>query len=150
MSISNELHKAYTSALKEKNQDYKLYSYYLSCAQKVEKDGGSEADVIKALQKELKELKEVKEALSSGRAQEEKDKTIHEIELLEKFLPRQLTEKEIEKIVSEAFEELFHGRIVSPKEKGSIMKFIRPTIAGRADGKLVNMIVNKYIEQYKS
>ena len=148
MSISNELHKAYTSALKEKNQDYKLYSYYLSCAQKVEKDGGSEADVIKALQKELKELKEVKEALSSSRTQEEKDKTIHEIELLEKFLPRQLTEKEIEEIVSEAFEELFHGRTVSPKEKGSIMKFIRPTIAGRADGKLVNMIVNKYMEKY--
>ena len=148
MSISNELHKAYTSALKEKNQDYKLYSYYLSCAQKVEKDSGSEADVIKALQKELKELKEVKEALSSSRTQEEKDKTIHEIELLEKFLPRQLTEKEIEEIVSEAFEELFHGRTVSPKEKGSIMKFIRPTIAGRADGKLVNMIVNKYMEKY--
>ena len=148
MSISNELHKAYTSALKEKNQDYKLYSYYLSCAQKVEKDGGSEADVIKALQKELKELKEVKEALSSSRTQEEKDKTIHEIELLEKILPRQLTEKEIEEIVSEAFEELFHGRTVSPKEKGSIMKFIRPTIAGRADGKLVNMIVNKYMEKY--
>ena len=148
MSISNELHKAYTSALKEKNQDYKLYSYYLSCAQKVEKDGGSEADVIKALQKELKELKEVREALSSGRTQEEKDKTIHEIELLEKFLPRQLTEKEIEEIVSEAFEELFHGRTVSPKEKGSIMKFIRPTIAGRADGKLVNIIVTKYMEKY--
>lgn len=148
MSISNELHKAYTSALKEKNQDYKLYSYYLSCAKKVEKDGGSEADVIKALQKELKELKEVKEVLSSGRTQEEKDKTIHEIELLEKFLPRQLTEKEIEEIVSEAFEELFHGRTVSPKEKGSIMKFIRPTIAGRADGKLVNMIVTKYMEKY--
>ena len=51
-------------------------------------------------------------------------------------------------IVSEAFEELFSGRTVSPKEKGSIMKFIRPTIAGRADGKLVNMIVTKYMEKY--
>ena len=143
MSISNELYKAYTSALKEKNQDYKLYSYYLSCAKKVEKDGGLEDDVIKALQKELKELKIVKEALSSGRAQEEKEKTIHEIELLEKFLPSQLTEEEIEE-----FEELFHGRTVSPKEKGAVMKFIRPTIAGRADGKLVNMIVTKYMEKY--
>ena len=148
MSISNELYKAYTSALKEKNQDYKLYSYYLSCAKKVEKDGGSEDDVIKALQKELKELKIVKDALSSGRTQEEKEKTIHEIELLEKFLPSQLTEEEIEEIVSEAFEELFSGRTVSPKEKGSVMKCIRPAIAGRADGKLVNMIVNKYMEKY--
>ena len=148
MSISNELYKAYTSALKERNQDYKLYSYYLSCAKKVEKDGGSEADVIKALQKELKELKIVKEALSSSRTQEGKEKTIHEIELLEKFLPSQLTEEEIEEIVSEAFEELFHGRTVSPKEKGSTIKFMCPTTTGRADGKVVNTIVTKYMQKY--
>jgi len=59
-----------------------------------------------------------------------------------KYLPEQLTEDEIEAIVKETINETGAS---SAGDIGKVMKAVLPKVKGRADGKLVNQIVRKYL-----
>jgi len=65
-----------------------------------------------------------------------------EIDVLMKYLPEQLTEDEIEAIVKETINETGAS---SAGDIGKVMKAVLPKVKGRADGKLVNQIVRKYL-----
>ena len=68
-------------------------------------------------------------------------KTNQEIELLQKFLPEQLSSEEIAKILDEVFAKV---NPTSEKEMGLIMKEVTPLVKGKADMKEVsNMIKEK-------
>jgi uncharacterized protein len=61
-----------------------------------------------------------------------------EIEILRRYLPEQLSETELEKIVSEAVAE---SGAQSIKEMGRVMGLLMPRVKGRADGGLVRRLV---------
>ena len=61
-----------------------------------------------------------------------------EIELLNKYMPKQLTEEEINTIINEAFAKI---NPTSSKDMGLIMKEISPKLKGRADMGKVNSII---------
>ena len=65
-----------------------------------------------------------------------------EIEILLKYLPQQLDEEEIRKIVIESAELVGANSI---KDMGKVMSAVKPKITGRADGKLVSQIVKDYL-----
>jgi uncharacterized protein YqeY len=68
-------------------------------------------------------------------AQEEK-----ELEILQKYLPRQLSEEEIERIIGETIKEVGAS---GPGDMGQVMRAVMPKLKGAADGKTVNAMVKQ-------
>jgi uncharacterized protein YqeY len=64
-----------------------------------------------------------------------------EINVLMKYMPKELTEDEIKKIVKEAIQK------IENKDIGSLMKEISPQTKGKADGKLVSKIVKEELSK---
>lgn len=63
-----------------------------------------------------------------------------EIEILSKYLPKQLTVEEIHTLVEESIELV---GATSPRDMGKVMQDLRPKTAGKADGKIVSEIVKE-------
>ena len=109
----------------------------------VEKDSQktlNDDEICAIVAKEVKKRKEsVKEYEDAGR-EDIANSLKQEVEILSKYLPEQLTEDEIEKLVVEAISE---SGATSPKDMGRVMSILRPKTAGKADGKLVSDIVKE-------
>ncbi|NLO34737.1 MAG: GatB/YqeY domain-containing protein [Clostridiaceae bacterium] len=110
-----------------------------------EKDGQCVLDEPAMLEIVAREVKKRQENLTelarSGR-QDILDKNQAELTVLESYLPRQLTESEIDRIVLEAIRE---SGASSPRDMGQVMKLVMPQTKGRADGKLVNQAVKRHL-----
>lgn len=63
-----------------------------------------------------------------------------EIEVLQDYLPAQLSEEELSRMVDEAIAE---AGASSPRDMGGVMKLLTPKTQGRADGKLVAELVKR-------
>ena len=68
------------------------------------------------------------------------EKELKEAELLKKYLPKQMSEDEIRKLVAEAVK---NSGATSIKEIGKVMGLLMPQIKNRADGGMVQRIVQK-------
>jgi uncharacterized protein YqeY len=98
----------------------------------------SPEDAVTILQREIKKRRDsIDEARKAGRddivAAEEA-----ELQMLEGFLPQQLTRDEIAALVREAITQTGAS---SAKEMGKVMGILMPKVKGKADGKLVNEVV---------
>ena len=67
----------------------------------------------------------------------------NEIVILRRYLPEQLSEAELEKIVSEAVAE---SGAQSLKEMGKVMGILMPRVKGKADGGLVRRLVEQQLQ----
>ncbi|MCM2322589.1 MAG: GatB/YqeY domain-containing protein [Oligoflexia bacterium] len=67
-----------------------------------------------------------------------------EAKFLQAFMPAQMGEDEVRKIVDWAVTE---AKASSPKDMGNVMKLLMPKVQGRADGKLVNQLVKERLGQ---
>ncbi|MDQ8736713.1 MULTISPECIES: GatB/YqeY domain-containing protein [Paenibacillus] len=65
-----------------------------------------------------------------------------EIEIISQYLPEQLTEEEIQEIVTQTIHELGAS---SKADMGKVMSALLPKTKGRADGKLVNQLVQQHL-----
>ena len=99
-------------------------------------------EVISILAKEVKQRRESLVEFEKGNRQDLVDQCKAEIEILLKYLPQQLDEEEIRKIVIESAEVVGANSI---KDMGKVMSAVRPKVTGRADGKLVSQIVKDYL-----
>ena len=104
----------------------------------VEKDSQktlTDDEICAIVAKEVKKRKEsVKEYEDAGR-QDIADSLKQEVEILSKYLPEQLSQEEIVKLVEDAVKE---SGAASPRDMGKVMSILRPKTAGKADGKLVS------------
>lgn len=93
-----------------------------------------------------REVKRRQEALGdyerSGR-QDLLDDLKMEIDILKKYLPEQLSEEELEKLVREAVAE---SGATMKHEMGKVMGLLMPRIKGKADGGLVRQMVEKILQ----
>jgi len=65
-----------------------------------------------------------------------------ELAIITEYLPRQLGEEEISRIVQEA---IASTGAMSARDIGAVMKIVMPKVKGAADGKLVNRIVSQHL-----
>ena len=106
--------------------------------QKAEKDGG--ADEVEVLQRERKRR------LESARAYRDAERTDlaateeREAELIEGYMPQQLSDDELHAIVGDA---VAQSGASSPKEMGKVMAAVMPQVKGRADGRRVSDAVQE-------
>ncbi len=103
----------------------------------------TDEDVIEIISKQLKQRKDSIVEFQKGDRQDLVERSEAEIEILLEYLPLQLTEDELDKIVKGTIEEV---NAETPKDMGKIMGSIMPKIKGRADGSLVNKLVLKYLK----
>jgi len=66
-----------------------------------------------------------------------------ELEIVRAYLPRQLGEDEVRRIVEQAIAE---AHATSPKDMGAVMKIVMPRVRGAADGKMVNQCVREMLQ----
>lgn len=102
----------------------------------------SDPEVIEVLAKEAKQRKDsIAEYEKAGRSDIVANLQA-EIEILQAYLPAQLSEAEIRQLVKETITEL---GVTSKKELGKVMAALMPKTKGRADGRVVNQIVNSML-----
>ncbi|SFM64954.1 GatB/YqeY domain-containing protein [Thermodesulforhabdus norvegica] len=97
-------------------------------------------EVVKIVSSQVKMRRESVEQYKQGGRDDLVEKEEAEIRVLEQFLPRPLTDEELERLVEECIEEV---KAKTPRDLGKVMKIIMPRVAGRADGKIVNEMVRK-------
>ena len=97
-------------------------------------------EVTAVLSTMLKQRREAADAYRKGGRDELAKKEEREIEILQDFLPTQLSSEEIGKVIDSAIKETGAG---SMKEMGAVMKIVSSRTAGRADGKVVSEMVRK-------
>ena len=103
----------------------------------------SDEDIIDIISKQVKEKRDVIEDFKKGGREDLVALTNKEMEILLEYLPKQLSEEDVEKIVRETITEIGAKSI---KDMGMVMKSVLPKIKGKADGSLVNKIARKYLE----
>ena len=111
----------------------------------VEKDKKITLDdegIIEVVAKEVKKRKDVLPDFEKAGRADLIEATQREIEILTKYLPSQLTEEELDKIVSETVSETGAS---SMKDMGKVMSALMPKVKGRADWKTVNELVKKHL-----
>jgi uncharacterized protein len=104
------------------------------------KDGLSADDEIKMLQKLVKTRKDSLDIYVQQNREDLAVKEREEIEVIERFLPKQMDEAEVRAIVLQVIAQV---GATSPADMGKVMGACTKPIAGLADGKLVSSIVKE-------
>ena len=115
----------------------------LAALRAAEKELGRELkddDELQVLQRERKRRAEAEEAFRSAGRDEQADKEEQELEIIEEFMPEQLDEDELERIVDDAIAET---GATSLRDLGRVMADVMPQVAGRADGSAVSQLVRE-------
>ncbi len=104
----------------------------------------NEATEQKFLQKMMKQRRDSLEIFEKQGRQDLAIKEKEEIELIEKFLPKQLTEAEIKEAVAAIITQTGAG---SPADMGKVMGVASKQLAGVADGKIISNIVKELLNK---
>ncbi len=92
---------------------------------------------IKVLKKAVKQRKEAAEQFKAGGREDLAEKEEKEAEIIKEFLPEEMTEEEIAKIVEECIAEIGKDKSAF----GALMSCVMKKVAGRADGNMVRRVL---------
>ncbi|AIA04956.1 hypothetical protein DC74_4476 [Streptomyces noursei] len=105
----------------------------------------SDGEVEKIVAREAKKRREAAEAFDKGGRAEQAERERAEGEVLAEYLPKPLTDDELESLVAAAVAEATGAGAEGPKAMGAVMKIVNPKVAGRADGGRVAAMVKKLL-----
>ena len=104
----------------------------------------TDAEIITVLSREAKKRREAVEAYVAAKRTDLADKEKAEGDVISEYLPAQLSEEEIKKMIADAIAETGAS---GPAGMGQVMKVLSPKIAGKADGGLVSGLVKAALGQ---
>ena len=144
MTLSDRINNDLKEAMKNKDSFRLGVIRMVKGAMQLEKQNPraelTDDEVIKVISKQIKMRKEaIKEFESAGR----EDLVLqnkNELEILNAYMPEQLSLEELNKIIDKVFEEV---KPTSVKDMGIIMKSLSPLVKGKADMSLVNTIIKE-------
>lgn len=102
----------------------------------------TDGDVIKLIQKLIKQRKESAAMYAQGGRQDLADNELAEAAEMEGYLPKQLSEAEVEEIVKGIIAETGAS---SMADMGKVMGLATKKLSGQADGRTVSTIVKKLL-----
>ena len=145
MALREQLNEDIKSAMKAREQQKLDALRLLSAAAKQrevdERITLDDAALIAIVEKEIKKRRESIAQYEKGQRQDLADKEKFEISVIEAYLPKQLSQAEIDAIVAEA---LASTGAKSPADMGKVMGVLKPKLAGKADmGKVSAMVKAK-------
>ena len=97
-------------------------------------------DAIKILLSAVKKRKESVELYEKAGRKELAEKESKEMEIIQEYLPKQLTKEEAEGVVTKIITDL---GVASAKEIGKVMPAVMKELKGKIDGKIINEIVKQ-------
>ena len=103
-----------------------------------------EEDEIKMLQKMVKQRKESLEIYQQQNRTDLARKEQEEIEVIEKFLPKQLSAEELKNELSKIIQQIGAS---SPADMGKVMGMATKQFAGKADGKTISTLVKELLNK---
>ena len=144
MTLSERINNDLKEAMKNKDSFRLGVIRMVKGAMQLEKPNPREEltddDVIKVISKQIKMRKEaIREFKTAGR----EDLVLQnkkEIDVLNTYMPEQLSMEELNEIIDKVFEEV---KPISVKDMGTIMKTLSPLVKGKADMSLVNQIIKE-------
>jgi len=129
---------------KEKEKRYKLSKEKpeLSGEELEEESQLNDEEVIEVISSEVKKRKESILEFEKGKREDLVEKEKKELDILQKYLPEQLSEEELQKLAKEAIDKTGAKEI---KDMGKVMQEVMPKVKGKADGTLVSKIVKELL-----
>lgn len=142
MSVKNELENALKEAMRSsdvlRRGTLRLVLSAIKEAEVAKQGDLDDAAILALLQKEVKSRQEsLADAEQAGR-KDLVENAQAEMAILEEYLPKQLSDDELEALVDKAIAE--HGAS-SAADMGDVMKTVLPKVQGRADGGRVSQMV---------
>jgi len=140
VSIKDQIQTDLTKSLKEKD-DLKLQTLRLLVSaihndEIAKKTQLSDTEIFIVIKKEVKKRKEAAEGFKAGGRMEQSEKEIAESDILVAYLPEDMSEAEVSKIIDEEIAN-------HPDEKiGLIIGLVMKRVGSGADGALVAKLVN--------
>ena len=102
----------------------------------------SEDEELTILSRELKQRKDSLQEYKSAGRNDIVENLESEIIIIQKYMPEQLTDAELEDLIQATIKEL---NATSKKEMGKVMSAIMPKVIGKADGSRINKLVLKHL-----
>lgn len=100
----------------------------------------SEDEELDVLSREIKQRKDSLQEFEKAGRDDLAENLKQEIAILMEYMPQQFTEEEVKAIVLQTIQEVGAS---SKAEMGKVMGALMPKVKGRADGKLVNQLVQQ-------
>jgi uncharacterized protein YqeY len=104
----------------------------------------TDEEVIEVISGEVKRRKEAVSEYTKANRQDLADKEKAEVDILMRYMPKQMEEEEIRLETRNVIDEV---NALSVKDIGKVMKSIMPRLKGRAEGSLVSRIVREELEK---
>lgn len=117
-----------------------LRAEILNTAIAKKKDKLDDIDVLSVVRKQIKARQDSIEQFSKGGRQDLVDKEANELGILKLYLPAELPQEEINKIIEEV---IISVGALSMKDMGRVMKEVNAKISGQADPKQVSDLVKE-------
>ncbi len=102
----------------------------------------NEEEELSVLSREMKQRRDSLTEFKNADRQDLVEKLENEIVIVESYLPKQLTEEELQSIVQEVIASV---NATSTSDFGKVMGAIMPKVKGKADGNAVNRIVKEQL-----
>lgn len=147
MSLLERLNNDMKQAMKNKEKDKlsvirMIKSSLQNEAIKLGKAELSEEEELTVLSRELKQRKDSLHEFDKAGREDLVEKLRAELAVVELYMPKQLSEEELSEIVKTTISEVGAN---SKAEMGKVMAAIMPKVKGKADGSLVNKLVQQHL-----
>ncbi|MFD2213906.1 MULTISPECIES: GatB/YqeY domain-containing protein [Bacillaceae] len=147
MSLLDHLNQDMKQAMKNKEKEKLVVIRMVKAALQNEaiKLGNNELSAEEELTVLSRELKQRKDSLQEFKNADRLDlveKTQAEIDVLVNYMPEQLSEEEVAEIVKQTISEV---NATSKADMGKVMGALMPKVKGKADGSLVNKLVQQQL-----
>ena len=149
MSLKDKIESDYNNSIKEKDSNSINTLRLIKSAIKDKEillrgkqDSLTDSDILSLLQSLVKQRKDSIEAFEKANRNDLIENELNEIKVIEKFLPKQMDEDEINLIIKNIISE---NNFTSIKDMGALMKIIKEKYTGKIDMGLVGKIAKSLL-----
>jgi len=147
MSLLDQLNQDMKEAMKSKDKDRLSVIRMVKAslqneAIKLGEKSLSEDEELTVLTREYKQRKDSLQEFKTAGRDDLVQNLEQEIAILQSYMPEQLSEDEITDIVLSSIKEV---QATSKKDMGKVMSNVMPKVKGKADGSLINKIVQQHL-----
>jgi uncharacterized protein len=142
--IDNDIKKAMLAKNKEELEALRSIKSLILLA---ETDKGAASEISrdvenKLLMKAAKQRKESADIFKQQNRTDLSDKELFQLEVINRYLPKQLSEPEIENVIKSLIQQI---NAKGPQDMGKVMGIATKTLAGQAEGKVISDIVKRLL-----
>ena len=147
MTMRDKLEDDIRQSMRDRNQArLDALRFLKSAVQAAEKSGGESLDDARMLDVVAKQVNDRRESIrmfQEGNRTDLVSKESAELQVLEEYLPPQMSREELESLIQELVSQV---GATSIRDKGKLMGRLMPQVKGKADGAIVNELATQILE----